>query len=1235
MDNKLTASGWFFRPSADGLAYYPQLSVFSNHNNQSIQAASTASVLVDVSDGLGTQDYPFILYNQQDIEAMKEKVEAGNTFEGFYFIIADTYEETNLGNFSPIGTESKPFYGSFDGNHTQFTLSIETTNNYQGLFGRFGKGTIKNVSVVGSISAGDYVGGIVGYQESGVIENVYNLANISAGSYVGGIVGYQANGTIRQAYNDDDITASGNQIGGIVGRLYQGSVANTYNRGEIVGTRYVGGLVGYTYRYRYVNSTTPLTISITNSYSAGLVSANLNVGGTIGYNDPARYSSSSTYGAMTTQNNLYYDVSILSTYDQPKALKPSTIVTGNQLTTDKLIYANDSQLGFSPGTWYYKAKEGSSAYYPQLIIFSTSPHQHVATDSVKSTSYDVADGLGTKEFPFLIRNKFDMDELSRKVKAGNSYTGYYYKVDDGIDSIDLASFTPIGTATSVFKGNFDGNGVNFHIETNDTSLDYQGLFGVIDTGIIENLSVSGTITGNNFVGGIVGQQNVGSIVRNVYNTATITGNQRVGGIVGYINQGTVTNTYNRGEIIGQSFVGGIVGYTYQFRYNRSTTPITVVVSQSYSSGTVTSNTTRVGGVIGYVDPARYSTSSTYSAQTVRNNLYYDITVIANYAQKHTYKPSSLASAEGLDSGQMFDQMDNKLTASGWFFRPSADGLAYYPQLSVFSNHNNQSIQAASTASVLVDVSDGLGTQDYPFILYNQQDIEAMKEKVEAGNTFEGFYFIIADTYEETNLGNFSPIGTESKPFYGSFDGNHTQFTLSIETTNNYQGLFGRFGKGTIKNVSVVGSISAGDYVGGIVGYQESGVIENVYNLANISAGSYVGGIVGYQANGTIRQAYNDGDITASGNQIGGIVGRLYQGSVANTYNRGEIVGTRYVGGLVGYTYRYRYVSSTTPLTISITNSYSAGLVSANLNVGGTIGYNDPARYSSSSTYGAMTTQNNLYYDVSILSTYDQPKALKPSTIVTGNQLTTDKLIYANDSQLGFSPGTWYYKAKEGSSAYYPQLIIFSTSPHQHVATDSVKSTSYDVADGLGTKEFPFLIRNKFDMDELSRKVKEGKDRKSVYYMVAAGVTQIDLTTVDFIGIVNQLTPFKGHFVGSFTNFVVDINTPHGYQGLFGHISSEATVKNLSVVGSIIATNNVGGVIGYNNGTVSNVYTKVDIQGQSNLGGLIGYNNGTITNAYATGNVLGMQGNIGGLIGYHNGMIRNAYFGGKEIGRAHV
>ncbi|MFA7019787.1 MAG: GLUG motif-containing protein, partial [Sphaerochaetaceae bacterium] len=784
---------------------------------------------------------------------------------------------------------------------------------------------------------------------------------------------------------------------------------------------------------------------------------------------------------------------------------------------------------------------------------------------------------GSEENPYIISNAEDMNALSQAVSAGNTFAGKIIVVASGISEINLGDFQPIGTNTRVFSGIFDGSGVNFRLSIDKLETDYVGLFGVVERGTIENLSVSGTITGKNRVGGIVGQQNVGSIIRNVYNTATVIGNERVGGIVGYINQGTVTNTYNRGEIIGNASVGGVVGYTYIYRYNRSTTPITVVVTNNYSSGLVTANS-RVGGVIGYLDPLRYSTSSTYSAVTTRSNLYYDITVIANYAQKRAIKPSSLVSTEGLDSGQMFNIMTTKLTSSGWFFRPSSDGLAYYPQLTVFSDNENEDIKIASTASVIVDISDGLGTEDYPFILYNKQDLEDMKTKINAGNTFEGFYFVISNTYEETDLGNFSPIGIDGKPFYGSFDGNHTQFTLAIDTAGDYQGLFGRFGRGTIKNLSVVGSIKAGSYVGGIVGYQESGIIENVYNLATITAASNVGGLVGLQANGTIRVSYNDGDIDASGNNIGGIVGRLNQGTVTNTYNRGEIVGNRYVGGLVGYTYRFRYVTSNTPITINITNSYSAGLVSANQNVGGTIGFNDTTRYSSSSTYAAQTVQSNLYYDVSILSTYDQPKDLKPSTVVTGSQFTTDKLIYTSDSQLGFTAGTWYYRAKEGTTAYYPQLIVFSTSSVTHISTDSIHSTSYDVGDGLGTKEFPFLIRTKFDMDELSRKVAEGNTYIGYHFKVDDGIDHIDLEA--FIPIGNASVAFRGNFDGNGTNFNIHTtNDQVDYQGLFGVVDT-GIIENLSVSGTITGKNRVGGIVGQQNvgSIIRNVYNTATVIG---------------------------------------------------------
>ena len=53
-----------------------------------------------------------------------------------------------------------------------------------------------------------------------------------------------------------------------------------------------------------------------------------------------------------------------------------------------------------------------------------------------------------------------------------------------------------------FQGVFDGNGVNFDLTINKSTLDYQGLFGYasdVNTEI-KNFSVSGSVNGRNQVG---------------------------------------------------------------------------------------------------------------------------------------------------------------------------------------------------------------------------------------------------------------------------------------------------------------------------------------------------------------------------------------------------------------------------------------------------------------------------------------------------------------------------------------------------------------------------------------------------------------------------------------------------------------------------------------------------------------------------------------------------------------
>jgi len=135
-----------------------------------------------------------------------------------------------------------------------------------------------------------------------------------------------------------------------------------------------------------------------------------------------------------------------------------------------------------------------------------------------------------------------------------------------------------------------------------------------------------------------------------------------------------------------------------------------------------------------------------------------------------------------------------------------------------------------------------------------------------------------------------------------------------------------------------------------------------------------------------------------------------------------------------------------------------------------------------------------------------------------------------------------------------------------------------------------------------------------------------------------LTPvaFTGTFTGNFngldhtiSNLV--INQPNAsLVGLFGTLNAGAAVSNVGLVGgSITGSVMVGGLVGYNNGTITNSYATGSVTGSDMVGGLVGYNynSGTITNSYATGSVTGTN-PAGGLVGYNGGTITNSYATGS-------
>ena len=107
---------------------------------------------------------------------------------GYYVLTSDI--DLSSQSFTPIGTLSSQFTGTFDGNgHVIANLTLTGNGNYQGLFG-VAYGTVKNLGVTNvNVSGGACVGGLVGLNY-GSIDNCYATGTINAsGNYIGGLVG--------------------------------------------------------------------------------------------------------------------------------------------------------------------------------------------------------------------------------------------------------------------------------------------------------------------------------------------------------------------------------------------------------------------------------------------------------------------------------------------------------------------------------------------------------------------------------------------------------------------------------------------------------------------------------------------------------------------------------------------------------------------------------------------------------------------------------------------------------------------------------------------------------------------------------------------------------------------------------------------------------------------------------------------------------------------------------------
>lgn len=476
---------------------------------------------------------------------------------GYSFTMTDDIDLESADDFVPIGSHNNAgevFEGIFDGNGFEIkNLYVNTPSaSNSGLFGKCQDALIKNLTVSGEVTAKDYVGGIVGsiyiYQsppENYGIQNCVSYVNVSGTNSAGGVVGHVLDCKVSKCVNFGTVTSV--RSAGISATSLKGNFSECVNFGTIKGISNstgedAAGIIG--------KITEGGNSNISSCYNAGTIikpadsqatGTDLNYAFLVGKGTTA----------LTSSNNYYLNSS---------------------LQFKGAAGFNDTESTFCRTTYdFFKNNLSSNAPFNSWTDTVTYNGQtYIVPVACKNNYNSYEDISGYSACPdgvrdFAIRTDSDLRKLSTWAQSSN-LTGYNFYVPESF-AMTATSFTPIGSSSKKFCGNFNGLGnvINNLIITGNS--DYSSLFGYVDKGVIENIVVTGTVSGGKYSAGIVsylGSNYSSGIVRNCVSYVDVTSNgttSKSGGICGYQLNGTIEKCVNLGTVSGSGDnLGGITGY---------------------------------------------------------------------------------------------------------------------------------------------------------------------------------------------------------------------------------------------------------------------------------------------------------------------------------------------------------------------------------------------------------------------------------------------------------------------------------------------------------------------------------------------------------------------------------------------------------------------------------------------------------------------------------------------------
>ena len=835
-------------------------------------------------DGQGTEANPFEITCANDLVQLATDVNDGTDYKDKYF--KQTANITLTSAWTPIGTESHPFKGHYDGGgFTISGLTVSGSYKYAGLFGYITSyydapsshdraAELKNINIVdcnidvSSAGSGNgKAGGIAGYVNCFNMSNCKVSGTIKGYDYAAGLIG-QAGSFCTMSDCFADVTVSAHKADPNAQNPPAYCLIGQYLNNMSASGNYYHNTAGITAGISSairLYAVTCLTDGLSMSqptvshggkgyYTAG---ANVTISGPEGYQLAVSYNDGSTDHAVSPDNTGKYVITM-----SDKDITVSAVIT--------------------------------------VIPWS---------------------GNGTEGNPYLIEYASQLDLLAQRVNGdvhnnGNNYYGVYFKLGNDISyphtsawndfTSDENNFVAIGSLVNVniknsdyryFRGHFDGNnktisGIRIYKNGNSSADMFQGIFGLTFNGAdIHDLTLADTrITGQKYTGGIVGR-NGGTVSRcHVTDDVAVckvqSNGEDYGGIVGENKGGTLrdnlvigatvpaatVNTY--GAIVGSNTDGGTLQRNYYYACKVAN------VENATGVGCHKADVTVDDGAVSIHTLALAEGITTATATTTT------IGTTGYYAQGTAI---TLSYSGSLAAGYQLAIVSNDGSISN---AAVADGNGHYT-----------AVMPAADATAKVIVVDWAtayqGDANDPYMIYNEEQLDLLAHRVNGGNYYNGKYFKLGNdiNYPHTSAwnaftsdeSNYEAIGGKDRPFRGHFDGNNKTISgIRIYKGSNgdadkYQGIFGLTGNGAdIHDLTLADTrITGFNYAGGIVGANEGGNVSRCHvtdDVAVCAVRSQVynhGGIAGGN-NGTIKNCTSAATLTIAGTSYyyyyGGIAG---------------------------------------------------------------------------------------------------------------------------------------------------------------------------------------------------------------------------------------------------------------------------------------------------------------------------------------------------------------------------